>query len=671
MLVSRDWLTDYVELDMPTEELTDRLAMSGLNHEGTTMVGDDPSIDLEVTSNRADCLGHIGVAREIAVLWDRELKIPPAEPPTSGTATSDCVEVELASPELCPRYTARLVRGVKVGPSPDWMVQRLQAAGIESINNVVDVTNYVMLECGQPLHAFDFAKLDGGKIVVRTARKGEKLEAIDHRTYTLDESMCVIADAEKPVAIAGVMGGASTEISQETTDVLIEVAEFQQLSVRTTARQLKLHSPSSYRFERGTDSHNVDWASRRCAELIMELAGGQLLDGVVDVGREPPEPPTILLRYQQVDRLIGISIPVERMRSILEGLGCRTVSTTDESMTVQAPSWRRDLTREVDLIEEVTRIYGYDQIPEDVAVPMSPSAKRDEDRVLAAVRQVLTAAGYYEAITPSAISEQLSGAVSPWTEQAPLAAETAMLKGCHTLRRTLIPSLLQVRSFNERHASQQVSAFETAHIYLPQGTELPREQWTLGMVSDACFARIKGVVESILSALHVAAPLVVDSYSDSFFATGKAAQLSLGGDLLGFIGVVDKKAAKAADIRSEVAVAELDLSILQNHCTLIPQHVVHSTQPTITQDVNVIVDETVTWAQLESATSEATGALLDAIEYRETYRDAEQDGEGKKRVLFTLTMQAKERTLTMDEANEVRDQAVKRIERDLGGKLVG
>lgn len=670
MLVSRDWLTEYVELDMPTDELTDRLAMSGLNHEGTEMVDSDASIDLEVTSNRADCLGHIGVAREIAVLWERDLKIPPAEPTCATDSVADHVKVTISSPDLCPRYTARLVRGVQVGPSPVWMVQRLKTAGIDPVNNVVDVTNYVMLECGQPLHAFDFAKLEGGEIIVRNAKKGEVLEAIDHRSYALNESMCVIADANHPVAIAGVMGGAATEIGESTSDVLIEVAEFQQLPLRTTARKLKLHSPSSYRFERGTDSHNVDWASRRCAELILEVAGGELCDGIVDVGRAPPDMPKIELRFEQIDRLIGITIPADDVERILRGLGCGMVASSEKFITVEAPSWRRDLTREVDLIEEVTRIYGYDKIPEDAAVPMSPSAKRDEDRVVGTVRNVLTAAGFFEVITPSAISDRQSDSVSPWTENAAIRAEIGMLKGVHTLRRTLIPSLLRVRSFNERHASEEVSIFETAHIYLPQGTELPREQSTVGFLAEGSFERLKGIVESIVELLHVSIEIRVEPYSNSFFERGKVAQLYLGDDVLGFVGVVDRKAAKAAEVRTSVAVAELDLSLLQTHSTLIPQHVVHSTQPAITQDVNVIVDESVTWAKLREATTGAAGDVLDSVLYRETYRNAEQDGEGKKRVLFTMTMQSNNRTLTMDEANEVRTRAVTKIESELGGKLV-
>ncbi len=279
MIVSWNWLQDYVSLDMDVAELEHRLAMAGLNHESTQRMGDDLAIDLEVTSNRPDCLGHLGVAREISVLWDRALNKPDPQPSGSGPAVTKLAQVSIVCPELCSRYTARVIRGVKIGPSPDWLANRLRSVGVAVINNVVDISNYVMLECGQPLHVFDLQLLRGSEIIVREAGVGEEFEAIDHRTYILDPGVCVIADAQRAVALAGVMGGVDSEVSSKTTDLLIESADFAPLSIRTTARKLGLHSPSSYRFERGVDSAGVDWASRRCAEMILELAGGQLAPG--------------------------------------------------------------------------------------------------------------------------------------------------------------------------------------------------------------------------------------------------------------------------------------------------------------------------------------------------------------------------------------------------------
>ena len=286
MIVSWNWLKEYVNLEMPVEELTHRLTMAGLNLEEVHHLDGDVAIDLEVTSNRPDCLGHLGVAREISVLFELPLNIPPASVPAVSQETSEITSVEIECPDLCPLYVARVIRGVKIGPSPDWLIQRLQAslsrfdeedptktALYRPINNVADITNYVMMECGQPLHAFDFDKLHGGRIIVRRAKPGEKITAIDQAEYQLEPDMCVIADADRPVAIAGVMGGFDTEISEGTVNVLIEAADFAPLAVRNAARKLKLHSPSSYRFERQVDPAQIDWASRRCCELIQKLAG--------------------------------------------------------------------------------------------------------------------------------------------------------------------------------------------------------------------------------------------------------------------------------------------------------------------------------------------------------------------------------------------------------------
>ena len=322
----------------------------------------------------------------------------------------------LDCPALCPRYTARVIRGVRVRPSPAWLAARLATIGIAAINNVVDATNYVLMECGQPLHAFDLAKLAGREIIVREARKGEQFAAINHKTYELEPGMCVIADRDRAVALGGVMGGAESEVSTATTELLIESAEFDPMSIRRTARRLNLHSDSSYRFERGVDPEGVDWASRRVCQLILELAGGELAAGVVDVGRRPTARPPIVLRFDQLRRILGIEIAPAEVRRILTALGIRETRADSASVEVAAPSWRRDLTREIDLVEEVARIHGYDAIPEDVSVPMASSHRGSSDRVMGRVREALLSAGLDEAMTISVVEPAISEAFSPWTD---------------------------------------------------------------------------------------------------------------------------------------------------------------------------------------------------------------------------------------------------------------
>lgn len=677
MIVSWNWLKDYVPLAVTPEELVHRLMMAGLNLEKTETRGSDVIIDLEVTSNRPDCLGHIGIAREAAVLLAQPLTVAD---PAVGAATQtsgriadhlgNCTSVTVECPELCPRYTARLVRGVKIKPSPPQIAMRLGAIGQPVINNVVDITNYVMLECGQPLHAFDFQKLAGRKIIVRRARPGEPFEAIDHKTYTLDREMCAIADTQRPVALGGVMGGADTEISSATTDVLIEAAQFAPLSIRATARKLKLHSPSSYRFERGTDPEWVDWASRRACELILKLAGGELAQGVIDVG--PPRTPRgpITLRLSQLKRILGIDVPAEAVRRILTALGCQEQSHEPSRVVTVPPSWRRDLTREIDLIEEVARIHGYDKIPEDASVPMVASHRTDADRVLARVRSVLTAGGFDEAMTASVVPQKWSAAFSPWSSTESLVANSPMLEEADHLRRSLIPSLLDVRRINESLSNPVIELFETARIYLPQVPDLPREQWTLAAVSGQGFLHIKGLVEALLDALHIDEPLQLAEFRHQLVHDGQASELKLGSQRLGFVGDVSAAALKMFGLRNPATLLEIDLDLLAAKARLTTKYVEQSPFPTIARDINLIVTEAIRWADLAVTARAAAGKDLERLTYLDTYRDEQKDGPGTKRLLFSLTLRPKDRTLTGQEADAVRDAVVAACIASHGARLL-
>lgn len=670
MLVSWNWLKDYVALDMPPAELAERLMMAGLNHESTEQVNGDFCIDLEVTSNRPDCLGHIGIARETAVLFNRELKVPAAVLKSGKTQASELAKVSVACPDLCPRYTARVIRGVKIGPSPKWLVDRLKTIGVASINNVVDVTNYVLMECGQPLHAFDLDRLDGREIRVRRAEPGEQFQAIDHKTYTLDGQMCVIADARRAVALGGVMGGVESEVSDSTKDLLIESAMFSPLSIRTTSRKLTLRSPSSYRFERGVDPEGVDWASRRCCELILELAGGELADGVIEAGPKPTQREPVSLRLAQVARILGIEIPEAEVRRILLALGGQLVSAGKESITIQPPSWRRDLTREIDLIEEVARIHGYDKIPEDAQVPMAASQRTDHERVLAKVRQVMTAAGFDEALTASVVSEKWSAAFSPWSDSPPLVASTPMLKGADRLRRSLIPSLLDARRLNESVSNPVVELFETAKIYLPQAKGLPFEQWTLAATSGGDFLQLKGVIETLVASLRNGASIEAVDFSHELLEPGMAAELKLDGNRLGFVGAVSQSGLKAFGLRGATTILELNIGVLADVAELIPQSAALSQFPAMERDLNLIVDEAIRWADLAGTVRTAAGEMLEKLDYLSTYRDEQKDGPGAKRLHFSLTLRSKERTMTSEEADQIRDDVVAAAMKAHGARLL-
>lgn len=669
MIVSWDWLKQYVELDMPVEELERRLMMAGLNHESTRGPEFDLAIDLEVTSNRPDCLGHLGIAREIAVVFDKPLKVPAAAPRQGKTPVAELTSVALECPRLCYHYTARVVQGVRVRLSPDWLTRRLATVGIAAINNVVDVTNYVLMECGQPLHAFDLAKLGGRRIVVREGRPGETLVAIDHKTYPVGPGVCVIADAQQPVGIGGVMGGAATEVTESTTELLIESAEFAPLSIRNTARRLNLHSDSSYRFERGLDPAGVDWASRRACELILELGGGELSAGVIDVGRRPSEREPIVLRLSQLPRILGIEIPADEVRRILRALGNAERRADGTRIEVVPPSWRRDLTREIDLIEEVARIHGYDKIAEDVSVPMFASVRTRQDLVFERVRQVLTALGYDEAMTLSAVEESWSQAFSPWTDAPPLVCPTPILRRADRLRRSLAPSLLGARRTNETLANPLIELFEIARVYLPRAGALPDEDVVLGLTSGDGFFSVKGAIESLLAALKVADELEATDAAYEMLAPGRACELHLAGRRIGVLGEVSGAGQKRFELRGAATVAELRLAPLVERADLAPRYAELPTTPAIGRDVNLELSEQVRWSGIAAAVRAAAGEVLEHLEFKDIYRNDELRARREKRLLFSVTLRDPRGTLTNAEADAVRDRLVAACAAQFGARL--
>jgi phenylalanyl-tRNA synthetase beta chain len=674
MIVSWDWLKQYVALDMTPAELTERLMMAGLNHEETRETGGDLAINLEVTSNRPDCLGHLGIAREIAVLFNRELMIPPADPRPGATAVGELAGLRVDNPGQCPRYTARVIRGVKVGPSPKWLANRLSTVGVPAINNVVDITNYVLLECGQPLHAFDLAKLAGRQIIVRQARKGETFQAINHKSYALAESMCVIADETRAVATGGVMGGAETEVTERTTELLVESALFDPISIRNTARALNLHSDSSYRFERGLDPEGVDWASRRCCELILELAGGELADGVLDAGTKPAPREPITLRFNQLPRVLGIDVPPQVACQILTALGNRELRVDERQVEVVPPSWRRDLAREIDLVEEVARIYGYDKIPEDVSVPMAKSHRTEVDRVLAKVRGALVAAGFNEAMTASAVEEPWSEAFSPWTGAAALRSNVPILRRADRLRRSLVPSLLGARETNESLANPTIELFEIAHVYLPRGGRLPDEEMMVALTSGGDYQAVKGAIEAVVSVLNPAATLEVRPTRQELLEAARSAEMHVrtpqSGDLLlGYLGEVSPQGRQRFELRGPTTVAEFKLATLVEIANLIPQCREIPTFPAVTRDMNLVVDESVRWADVERTVRRAAEPYTESLEFQDVYRDKERLGAGKKSFLFTLTLRSREGTLTGQQADGIRQQVVDACHQAHGAQL--
>ncbi|MCG8449106.1 MAG: phenylalanine--tRNA ligase subunit beta, partial [Pirellulales bacterium] len=466
----------------------------------------------------------------------------------------------------------------------------------------------------------------------------------------------------------GVMGGADTEVTDATTDLLIEAASFDPLAVRNIARRLNLHSPSSYRFERGVDPERIDWASRRCCELILELAGGELAEGVLDVGSPLAEHEPIKLRFDQLPRTLGIEIPAESVQKILTDLGCSETHICEKCVKVVPPSWRADLTREIDLIEEVARIHGYDKIPEDASVKMAASTRSQEDRVQGQVRGVLVAAGFDEAMTISAVDGEWVDTFRPWSQEEPLTVSTPVLRRADCLRQTLVPSLLAARRNNEKLFNNVIELFEIASIYLPSKGQLPDQRRMLSLTSGGSFAELKGVVETLVATVAPGVSLSATKRDDKLLAVG--CELLLEDQVCGVLGEVSQWGLEQFELRGSTTVAELDLSVLVDHAVLIRRANELSSFPPVRRDLNIVVDETVPWADIENVVLAQSGELLESIEFQDdSYRDAAQLGEGKKSVLFSIQLRSATDTLTNEQADAVRDKIVAALGKQVDGQL--
>lgn len=676
MIVSWNWLKEYVPLKMSVDTLVDRVMMAGLNHESTEDVEGDIAVDLEVTSNRPDCLGHLGIAREVAALFGESLKLPATTVTESNTPIESLTSITIdpSGSEWCPQYRARVIEGVKIGPSPDWMQRRLRSVGLTPINNVVDVTNYVLMECGQPLHAFDFDKLQGKRIIVRSAAKGEKFRAINNRDYALEANMGVIADEGRPVAVAGVMGGADTEVSDQTVNILLESAEFAPLSIRRTSRALDLMSDSSYRFERKIDPAGIIWACERAASLIQQIAGGKAAKGVIHVGKPSFVPAPVTMRWQRVERILGITVPREEIVRIFATLGLSIESQDESQVTVLPPSFRRDLSREIDLIEEVGRIYGYDQVSENEPIPMSVAPRTKRETVVSALRDHLVGAGYCETVTFTFCEEKTVHRVRPWTTAEPLVLTHTSRKQENRLRQSVIPSLLGVLRFNEARSNEDINLFEVAQVFLPEkGSDLPEEPPLVGMVTNNDIRVVRGHFESLLDRLRI--PYTFTPVEVPGLAKGKAGEYrvdSSNAPRLAIAGILDSAVQTDMDLRKEVTVCEFRLETLVEAATLVAKATPLADQPPVVRDLAILFDEKVKWAEIESSVRAAcseTNAPLERVEFVDLYRGGKQVPSGKKSLAFRLTYRALDRTLTREEVDGYQQKIVDILSGKLGGEL--
>ena len=659
----------------------------------------DVVLELEVTPNRPDCLSMAGVAREVAAVTGVGFTVPASELVEAGTPAADVVSVEIADPALCPRYTARVIRGVKVGPSPAWLAERVTAAGARPVNNIVDVTNYVMYELGQPLHAFDMdtiTRRDGkAAIIVRSAREGETVRTLDGQDRVLAADALLITDPSGPIALAGVMGGETTEVSEATTDVLLEAASFDSASTSRTSRRLGLISEASLRFERGVDPELPARAAERAAALMAEVAGGTVAPGIVDVYPGTPTPVRVQLRIARVNGLLGTALTRDEIAGYLTPLGLEVVSA-GEDLEVTVPTFRPDLEREVDLIEEVARLFGLENITSTrpggrERVGGRAPAQRFALRVGAALR----AAGLDEhvgyAFGDRVDLDRLGWELAP--DELLVELINPMSEEQAVLRWTLAPSLLRAVSHNRRRGVPDVHLYEMGAVFVTaDGRKQPKERTMVGGALTGSWNRAgwdeparaldffdgKGVLESLFGTLHVER-WSVRACERSWLQSGRSAEVIVAGDVVGWLGEAAPHVLDAFEIGAPVVLFELSVPALVKAASRgavtyaeIPRY------PAYALDIALVVDEDVTAERVTNALVSAGGALLESVRLFDVYRDAPGTVEdarklpqGKKSLAFALAYRAADRTLSDDDVRPAHERLVRKVCGAVGAEVRG
>ena len=629
----------------------------------------DTCVEFEITPNRPDCLSVLGLAREAAVTFGKELKMHTPEVKGCGGDIHDYLSVEVRNPQLCPRYTARVVKNVKIGPSPRWMRERLRASGVRPIDNIVDITNYVMLEYGQPMHAFDIEYVKDHKIIVRNAVSGETIQTLDGVDRTLSEDMLVIADSEKASAVAGVMGGEYSGINENTHTVVFESACFKGSSVRITAKKLGMRTESSGRFEKGLDAQNCLPAVMRACELVELLGAGEVVDGVIDVDNTNYQPTRIHLDADWTNRFLGTDIPKEQMVKILTDLQFQL-----EGDEIIVPSFRSDVEHKADIAEEIARFYGYNNIPTTIAKGSPEGGYNEYQKFERVVNQNMLAQGMYEIMTYSFVSPKQYDKIrlpkdDPKRQSVvirnPLGEDTSIM------RTNAIPSMMDILSKNYNNRNGAVSLYEIGNEYIPvEGELLPDEvpNLVLGMYGDdKAFFTLKGVVENLLDTLAIREYDVDAKSDDPTFHPGRCAVLSKDGEEFGIIGEVHPLVCANYGINTRVYVGKLKLRKLFAMMDTQRSYVPMPKFPASTRDLALLCDDALPVMTMEKAIKAAAGKILEKIELFDVYKGS-QIAEGKKSVAFNISMRASDRTLTDEEVNGAMSKILKALE-ELGAQI--
>ncbi len=687
MDISYNWLKDLVEIDLSPTDLARKLTSVGLAVEGIHEFEDDFVFDIDITSNRGDCLSHLGIAREIHAITNYELRITNDEEALT-TGEQDLVSIEDA--DLCHRFTGRIIRNVKIGASPEWLVKRLEAVGERSINNVADITNFVMHGLGQPMHSFDLNKLAENRIVVRRAKSGETIKTLDEAERKLDETMLAICDAEKPVAVAGVMGGLDSSITDETTDVLLEVAYFKRENIRQTSRRLKLSTEASHHFERGVDIENLIRASNRATDLICEIAGGTA-ESFVDVYPTKFTPTEIASKdiESAVKRLTGLNVEKNEISRILKSLGIEqkdSALSTQHSALFTAPTWRHDISIEEDLVEEVARIVGYDKIGEELppafgAGEYQPAEKRKKD-----LRKTLAAHGFNEAISYSFIDakhdevfETIPNLVNENADEKYVSLQDSIVEGAIRMRPSLLPGLLDAVRANFNQQKRDIKLFELGKVFSASSEKdgLPDERELLAIIitgnemfagkamsgRELDFYDAKGVLEMAVDATN--SPVLEFAAKDiKHLRKGQSAVITSNGKAVGTIGRLNDEITQNYKFKQPVFVAEIDLQTLLDAKQQTVFYRPLPIYPSVVRDVSLIAKRSVSFAQIKKTIEAESYELLKKVEFVDVY-EGKGITEDERSLTIRLEYRSDTRTLLEQEVETVHTQ----ILQNLGAKL--
>ena len=700
MKVVYNWLKDFVSVAAPVEALASRLALSGTNIGGLENGPHGPVIDAEVSSNRPDCLGHYGIAREVSAIYKLPLKSAAPKPAETSTKAHDTVRVEIQAPELCGRFTARVIRGVKIQPSPKWLKDRLEASGVASINNVVDVTNYVMLELGHALHAFDYDTVRDHRIVVRRAKPNEKIKTLDGIERTLDSSICMITDGEgdRLVGIGGIMGGAETEISFSTKNVLIECAWFDPVAIRRATRFLKLHTEASTRFGRGADPEMAELASRRCAELILQVAGGELLAGVVDVYPGKRAPKKIPLTRAELLRLMGADVPDKEIEAILTALGFAP-RRVDESRGAEGsllaawqctqPSWRAEVEREIDLIEEVARVHGLDKFPPRLPAARQGAARLPHYEAENRLRERLIGLGYREILTIPHVAEERDALFRP-PDATPARLANPLSEEAGVLRSTGVVTMAAALEWNLNHGQRNVHLFEIGRRYRLDGSkaiETPvltigatgeaREKGVYDSAHEYIFADLKGDLDSIgtlAGGVHwsdFSAAAESEKRGGAWLHAARRGQLILGKEEIGAAGQLARRVAEKLKLRQDVFLAELRLDPFYAAVRAAKESRRYEPLPrfpVVERDFSLLLADGTRFADVDDAIRALKIPEVSSIEATDLFRGKNVPA-GKYSLLVRVTFQSREATLTDARIQEFSAKIIATLEKNLGAQL--